>query len=187
MASARRERRIPQCLERVPGRPGTLRLLRESKQNVSWIRGACLLLLLTLGGCGRCSVWVVRDSPDPPPPAPIPVEPPLAFQSPEPDCADVVPLRVVGGIQPPKVLRRVEPVYPPSLHDMEIQGVGIFEVILNEQGRVCSIRVLRGLHPKIDQAIVEAVRQWTFTPAYREDRPVAVAYVITVNVDLRRG
>jgi TonB family protein len=119
-------------------------------------------------------------------PAPLPVEPPFAFQSTEPDCANVVPLRVGGGIQPPKVLRRVDPLYPPSMQDVEIQGIGIFEVILNEQGRVCSIRVLRGLLPRIDQAVVEAVCQWTFSPPTRKGRPVAVAYVITVNVDLRR-
>ena len=129
---------------------------------------------------------VVWDIPDPPQPAPVTVEPPLAYQSPEPDCANVVPLRVVGGIQPPKVRRRVEPVYPPSVREMEVQGVGIFELILNEKGHVCSIRTLRGLHPKIDQAIVEAVRQWTFAPASRNGKPVAVAYVITVNIDLRR-
>lgn len=156
---------------------------------MSWIRGVCLLLLLTFGDCGRCSVRLVRETPEAPKPAPVPPtpkEPPLAFQSSEPDCSEVVPLRVGGGVQPPKVLRRVDPVYPSSMHDMEIQGIGIFEVVLNEQGRVCSIRVLRGLLPKIDQAIVEAIRQWTFRPASRNGKPVAVAYVVTVKIDLLR-
>ena len=127
-----------------------------------------------------------RRAPVPVQRAPLPVDPPFAFQSPEPDCANVVPLRVGGRVQRPTLLRRVDPVRPPSLHDMEIQGIGILEVIINVRGRVCSVRVFRGLHPKIDQAMVEAVRQWTFIPASIDGRPVAVAYMITINFDLRR-
>jgi hypothetical protein len=31
--------------------------------------------------------------------------------------------------------------------------------------------------------MVDAVRQWTFTPAYLNGKPVAVAYVISVTLD----
>jgi protein TonB len=112
-------------------------------------------------------------------------EPPVAFQSPEPDCANVQPLRVVGGVQPSELLRRVDPVYPDSVRRKATAGIGIFELVINEQGRICAVRVLRGLRPAIDRAMVDAVRQWTFRPARRNGKPVAVAYVVTVRLEVR--
>jgi len=114
----------------------------------------------------------------PPPPAPI------AFQSPEPDCAAVQPIRVGGGVERPEILRRVDPVYPGDVRRMRIEGTGILELVINEKGRVCTVRVLRGLIPSIDRAMVEATRQWTFRPARLRGKPVAVAYVVTIRFDL---
>ncbi|HEX7185522.1 MAG TPA: energy transducer TonB [Thermoanaerobaculia bacterium] len=95
------------------------------------------------------------------------------------------PLRVVGGVQPPELLRRVDPVYPDSVRRKAIAGIGIFELVINEKGRICTIRVLRGLDPRVDAAMVDAVRQWTFRPARRKGKPVAVAYVVTVRLEVR--
>lgn len=153
----------------------------------------CLLLLLLLAACRQGaasgdphgSKASAEPKPAGPAPAvrPLPTEPPIAFRSPAPDCANVRPIRVGGGVQRPEILRRVEPVYPSDVRRMRIEGIGLLELVINEQGRVCTVQILRGLSPAIDQAMAGAVRQWTFRPARLRGRPVAVAYVITIHLE----
>lgn len=156
---------------------------------------ACLLLLLLAAYCQEGGPELGRGSEVPPEPLRaeavptvprLPAKPRIVFQSPEPDCANVRPIRVGGGVQRPELLRRVEPVYPDDVRRMQIQGTAIFELIINEQGRVCTVQVLRELIPPLDGAVVDAVRQWTFRPARLRGRPVAVAYVITVQIHVQR-
>jgi len=46
------------------------------------------------------------------------------------------------------------------------------------------VRVLRSI-PLLDQAAVEAVRQWVFTPTLLNGMPVPVVMTVTVNFTLQ--
>ena len=118
---------------------------------------------------------VSEASPDtPPPPAEVPTQSPDA------------PYRVGGEITWPEVIRKVSPDY--SAFDREVirpRGVNITELVIDEKGDVQEVRTLKGSHPKIDEAVITAVRQWKFKPATLKGRPVRVYFTLTVNVDIR--
>jgi protein TonB len=64
-----------------------------------------------------------------------------------------------------------------------VQGVVILEVIIGSDGKVQDARVLRSI-PLLDQAAVDAVRQWEFTPTLLNGSPVPLVMTVTVQFTL---
>jgi protein TonB len=117
---------------------------------------------------GGVSGGVVGGLPDAPPPAPPPV----------------APVRVGGNIKPPTKIRDVKPVYPAIAQSARVQGVVIIEATIGPNGRVQDARVLRSI-PLLDQAALDAVKQWEFTPTLLNGVPVPVIMTVTVNFTLQ--
>jgi protein TonB len=65
-----------------------------------------------------------------------------------------------------------------------VQGVVILEAVLDVEGRVDSVRVLRSI-AQLDQSAVDAVKRWRFTPALLNGQPVSVVMTVTVNFTLQ--
>lgn len=65
----------------------------------------------------------------------------------------------------PRPLKKVQPVYPQRLQDLGIEGRVVLELTIDANGRVVAVRVLRGLHPELDQAAIAAAKQMLFSPA----------------------
>jgi TonB family protein len=89
------------------------------------------------------------------------------------------PLKVSGKIQASKLLTRVDPAYPESAQRAHIQGVVDLEVLINEQGEVTRVRVLQG-HPLLEQAAMDAVKQWSYAPTYFNGDAVQVLTIASV-------
>jgi periplasmic protein TonB len=89
-----------------------------------------------------------------------------------PGCAGDGP--VTDWDQAPKRLRQVVPVYPHEAFVTKVQGTVVLEILIDARGRVADARVVQTLTPALDAAALAAVRQWTFTPAFRRGRPVAM-------------
>lgn len=104
--------------------------------------------------------------------------------APPPPPEVVAPIRLHSGMTAPVKIVDVAPVYPIIARNAHLQGVVILEAVLDVQGRVQSVRVLRSI-PLLDQAAVDAVRQWRFTPARLNGEPVPVVMSVTVNFELR--
>ena len=106
-----------------------------------------------------------RRTPGPPPP-------PVAGSA----APDVVP---------PKVLRPVQAPYPRAALEAGIQGKVLLVVTIDEQGRVTRARVVRGLGHGLDEAAVEAVKQFTFSPGTVDGRkgPMDIRYTYTFVLD----
>src|SRR6185369_681399 len=71
--------------------------------------------------------------------------------------------RIGGQIQAPALLKRVEPAYPSIAQLAAIDGIVILDAIVDEHGRVKSLKVLRG-HPLLAKAATAAVEQWEYEP-----------------------
>jgi TonB family protein len=92
-------------------------------------------------------------------------------------------VRVGGDITPPTKTYQVDPVYPPIARAAQVQGVVIVEAVVDEAGGVSDARILRSI-PLLDQAALDAVKQWRFTPTVRDGKPVPVVMTVTINFSL---
>ena len=102
----------------------------------------------------------------------------------EPDATGAY--RVGGAMQPPKKLKDVPPDYPPLAQEARVQGVVIMEVRIDEHGMVGDVRTLRSI-PLLDQAAIDAVKQWQYTPTLMNGVAVPVRMTVTVNFSLRQA
>jgi protein TonB len=91
---------------------------------------------------------------------------------------------VGGAIRPPQRLREVNPVYPPIAQTARVQGIVIIEATIGEDGQVTNARILRSV-PLLDQAAIDAVRQWQYSPTLLNGVPVPVIMTVTVNFTLK--
>jgi len=107
----------------------------------------------------------------PPPPPPPPSPPPQT------------PVRVIG-MQLPRKLVHVDPVYPRMAQIAQVQGVVILEATIDARGRVMDARVLRSV-PLLDEAAFDAVRQWIYAPTLLNGVPVPIVMTVTVNFKLQ--
>jgi len=70
--------------------------------------------------------------------------------------------------------------YPDSLKGSGIQGIVLIQAVIGENGCTQSVRVVRKLHPKLDELAKEAVNSWKFSPATKDGKPVKVMVQIEV-------
>jgi len=122
------------------------------------------------GGVGGVSGGVLTAPPPPPPPPP-------------PNWAAGA-IRVGGNMPPPTKVKNVAPVYPPLAESARVQGVVILETIVGADGKVQDARVLRSI-PLLDQAALDAVKQWEFTPTMLNGSPVPIVMTVTVQFTLQ--
>lgn len=112
----------------------------------------------------------------------VPVAPPAP---PPPAKPAQTLVRPGGAIKEPKRISGLPPQYPPVARDAHIEGVVILEAVIDEQGEVGRIKVLRS-QPLLDHAAIAAVEQWRYTPTLLNGVPVSVLMTITVNFTLQR-
>jgi protein TonB len=89
------------------------------------------------------------------------------------------PMRLGAGITPPRRIKDVKPIYPQGAVPGSTQGIVIIEGTVGVDGRVHDLRVLKSV-PALDQAALEAVRQWVYVPAQVNGTPVAAILTIIV-------
>lgn len=106
----------------------------------------------------------------PPPPPPPPPRVPEDYQR---ALDDLTPIRIPRGGKGPVLTYEVKPVYPPDAKAMKVEGTVEMEVIVDTNGRVAAAMVVQSI-PALDQAALDAVKQWQFRPALLNGEPVSV-------------
>jgi TonB family protein len=91
------------------------------------------------------------------------------------------PLRVGGAVTRPEIINQIRPIYTPLARRARVTGKVIVEAMIDIDGNVSRVRVLRGLPMGLNSAAVDAVQKWKFKPATLEGKAVKVNYVLTVN------
>jgi len=100
------------------------------------------------------------------------------------DADPNAPLRVGGDVKAPVAIEKVEPVYTDEARKARISGIVIVEAIVGRDGLVKEAHVLKPLPFGLDQAAVDAVKQWIFKPGTLEGKPVDVIFNLTINFRL---
>jgi protein TonB len=103
---------------------------------------------------------------------------------PPPPPRDRDPVRVGGSITRPERVRYVPPIYPDVARAARIEGTVILEAVIGADGAVREVRVLRPA-PFLEDAAIEAVKEWLFTPTRLNGEPVPVVMSVTVTFTLR--
>jgi protein TonB len=112
---------------------------------------------------GGIAGGVVNGLPEPPP---------------APPSDERAPVRIGGTIQAPTLLRRIEPAYPPIAVSARLQGLVILEALVDRDGMVDDVKVLRSAGPVLDREALIAVRQWRYSPLILNGQPNR--FVLTV-------
>ncbi|HXW03962.1 MAG TPA: TonB family protein [Vicinamibacterales bacterium] len=115
----------------------------------------------------------IREPP-PPPPAPEVTAPPTAAPA-----QDMGPIRVSPG-QGPGLIRKVEPQYPPIARASRTEGSVVVDAVIRSDGTVSDVKVVKSSSPMFEQACLDAVKQWRFTPG-----PQDVILTVTVKFTLQ--
>jgi TonB family protein len=92
---------------------------------------------------------------------------------------------VIGGnLREPRKVRDVKPIYPPAALASGVEGSVIVEAILGTEGSLVNPRVVRSI-ALLDQAVLDAVQGWRFTPTLLNGAPVPVNVMVTVTFSQR--
>jgi protein TonB len=92
-----------------------------------------------------------------------------------------------GCAEPPKLLSKVEPRYPKSARKEHLEGVVIYQAIVMSSGRLEQFTLLsskvrgRGF----EEAALDALKQWRYSPATFEGKPVPCYWVVKLEFRLR--
>ena len=92
-----------------------------------------------------------------------------------------------NGVETPQLLKEVKPQYTAQAMRAKIQGEVLLECIVQPDGSVGNIRVVRSLDSAfgLDQEAIKAARQWRFRPGTRQGQPVPVLVTIAIAFTLR--
>jgi TonB family protein len=87
---------------------------------------------------------------------------------------------------PPRALHTVAPTYPEEAIEAGIEGELHFQVCIDDAGDVAEIKVVKVEEGQqlLEAAAVEALRQWTFSPALKDDKPVPSQILLPIRFQL---
>jgi len=92
--------------------------------------------------------------------------------------------RIGGGVSAPRALDTPDPEYSEEARKAKHQGTVVLWLIVGPDGKPRDIKVARALGMGLDQKAIEAVRNWKFSPAMKDGKPVAVQINVEVNFRL---
>lgn len=92
-------------------------------------------------------------------------------------------LNVSQGVSQGLLLKKVQPVYPPSALARRVEGAVQITATISTAGTISAVKVLSG-DPQLAKAAADAVRQWKYKPYLLNGSPVEIQTPITVNFKL---
>jgi TonB family protein len=107
---------------------------------------------------------------------------PVWSQSEDKNEGDVY--RVGNDVLQPIVLTKIEPKYTEEARTAKISGPVHVSLVVTAEGNPDSIEVTDGIGYGLDESAIEAISQWTFQPATKDGKAVAVRANVLVNFRL---
>jgi TonB family protein len=95
------------------------------------------------------------------------------------------PVRLGKNVAPPPAAKKsVKAEYPDEARAARIQGEVTLETIIDNDGKVAAVRVIRSV-PGLDGAAIAAAKQWEFTPALLNGTPTPVLMTMVMTFTLK--
>jgi hypothetical protein len=122
-----------------------------------------------------------------PPASPSPIPSPSTCDRAAEELFGRLPARPSGRGNEPKKIKHVSPRYPEIPPGTRGSGAWLGEALIDPDGRVRRVTVLRDLKfdppfPAVSAAISDAILQWRYAPTIVEDRAIPVCMTISVNI-----
>ena len=86
---------------------------------------------------------------------------------------------------PPVPISQPPPVYPEMARKAGVEGMVILHVLVDKEGNVRDIRLIKGIGAGLDESAIASVRQSKWTPAIQNHKPVSVWVSYPVRFKLR--
>ena len=110
---------------------------------------------------------------------------PYLFLVLEPELIGPIPLQ--KDTSNPRLLESVIPTYPKDAKDARVQGVVIVQGVIQTDGTVTDLTIVRSDSPLLEKAALDAVAKNRYQPARNaEGKPMAVEYTTTLNFRLKQ-
>jgi len=123
-----------------------------------------------------------KDKVLPPPPPPPPARKKLKKELADFEKGAV---RAIGDVKPPKLIKKVDPIYPDEAKKQGISGVVLLSVRSNEQGNIVGVKIVKSPHELLSKAAVEAVKQWKYEPMLIKGKPMPIIFTVTMTFKLK--
>jgi protein TonB len=93
-------------------------------------------------------------------------------------------INISAGVSAGLLLQRTQPIYPPIAKAARVSGTVVLQATISKQGTIENLKIVSG-PAMLQQAAVDAVRQWRYRPYLLNNEPVEVD--TTVNVIFTLG
>ena len=87
-------------------------------------------------------------------------------------------------VEPPKIIEKSDPEYTPEARAAGIEGRVLLSGVIDVNGRVTDIILVRPLSHGLGDKAIECARKWLFIPAKRDGVPFAAKANLEVNFRL---
>ena len=99
-------------------------------------------------------------------------------------AAPEAPVLVGGEVKPARMISSVPPVYPALAKTQHVAGDVRVDALIDATGRVSTMKVVSG-PSLLQQAAMDALRQWKYQPATLDGKAVAMHLTVTIQFRLQ--
>jgi TonB family protein len=98
---------------------------------------------------------------------------PEQLSRPTDEYGNAININETDRFTPPVALERMAPKFESTI---SVRGAVLLTGVITPEGKITNVRVLRSLDPIIDERAIEAFRQYRFSPALLNGKPVYATY-----------
>ncbi len=90
-----------------------------------------------------------------------------------------------AGVTSARVLTRVEPRFPPAFVHGVPTAIVVVRCVIGQRGEIRDPEIVKSSFPPFNEAVLSALRQWTFAPGMMHGQPVDTWFELTVRFEVR--
>jgi protein TonB len=92
-------------------------------------------------------------------------------------------LSISQGVSQGLLVKKVDPIYPPTAMHMHIEGSVQLSATISKTGDITDIKILSG-DQQLTRAAADAVKRWKYKPYLLNGEPVEIQTQVTINFRL---